>query len=352
VLPLPRHEVHAHHSRLLTGHFGLQFLSVARLGFLGCTFLGCTGPLPDLTEVADDPRVGVPVSAAVRQPVQEIGDFGPDILLPAEESLDEEVARVGDRVLRKSHVFDRLLTASPQASLEVIDLLILDILVAERALALGIVVDPQRVESLARAEEDGLREQVAQFGEQIEFETYVKNTFQMSLEEYSRFLRIHTAQLLYYGYAIRFSAMLEDRVQVRFLANQDRAVVEDLVDRVSKGADFATLARRFSEDDRTSRDGGLLPPFGTAGPEPIAEPAMKLREGELSPIIEAEAGGIVHYYLVYCLKRFERRQVTFEEVRQELDEDLMLHPVTKLEREAFALRYRTEMESGKPKQRP
>ncbi len=92
--------------------------------------------------------------------------------------------------------------------------------------------------------------------------------------------------------------------------------------------------------------------FGVSGPEPIAEPAMKLRAGGLSPIIEAEAGGVTHYYLVYCLKRFERRQVTFEEVRQELDEDLMRHPVTKLEREAFALRYRTEMESGKPKQRP
>jgi hypothetical protein len=316
--------------------------------------LACASPVLEVSEVAEEePGAVAPVSATVRQPVQEIGDYGPDILLPPEDSVDEEVARVGDRVLRKSHIYDRLLSASPEASLEVVDLLILDILVAEMALAHGIRVDPDRVELLAQAEEDALREHVAeQFGGQIEFGEYVRTTFQMSAEEHSRLLRLRMAQLLYYGYAIRFSAMLEDRVQVRFLAHKDRAEVEDLVDRLSKGADFATLARLHSEDERTRRDGGLLPPFGVAGPEPIAEPAMKLQEGELSPIIEADAGGVPHYYLVYCLKRIERRQVTFEEVREELDEDLTRQPVTRLEREAFALRYRGEMESRKPKQWP
>ncbi len=291
---------------------------------------------------------GAPVPAAVQQPAPRMDGYGPEILLPAKDTTDAEVARVGDRVLRKSHVYDRLLAASPDASLEVVDLLILDILVAEQALSHGISVDPEYVEALASAEENQLKKQVlSQFGGQVEYAEYVRNTFQMLPEEYLLVLRLRVAQLLYYSYTIRYLAMLEDRVQVRFLANKNRTVLEDVVDRVSKGADFATLARRFSEDETTRREGGLLAPFGAGFPHPIAEPAMELKRGELSPIIEADVGGSPRYYLVYCLERFAKREVTFPEVHAELDGDLERHPLTRLEQEAFALRYRGEMEARK-----
>ncbi len=327
----------------------LQFCSILVL----LTWVSCAGRIPDLDQVTQQRSAGTalgPVPASVQQPVPEIDDYGPEILLPAKNTTDEEVARVGDRVLRKSHIYDRLLSASPDTSLEVVDLLILDILVAEMALVHGIRVDPDRVESLAQSEEDQVRQQVEiQFGGRVEFESYIASTFQMSLEEYRRLMRLRVAQQLYHGYAIRYPPMLENRVQVRFLANKDPEVLEDVIDRVTRGADFATLARRYSEDE-TRRDGGLLAPFGAEFPHPIAEPAMKLQRGELSPVIRAEVGGSPRYYLVYCLQSFEKREVTFEEVREELDEDLVRHPVQRLEREAFALRYRGEMESRKPRE--
>ena len=316
--------------------------------------VSCAGRIPDLDQVTQQRSKGTalgPVPASVQQPVPEIDDYGPEILLPAKNTTDEEVARVGDRVLRKSHIYDRLLSASPDASLEVVDLLILDILVAEMALVHEIRVDPERVELLAQSEEDQVRQQVEiEFGGKVEFGSYVASTFQISLEEYRRLMRLRVAQQLYHGYAIRYPAMLEDRVQVRFLANKDSEVLKDVIERVTRGADFATLARRYSEDETTRRDGGLLAPFGAEFPHPIAEPAMKLREGELSPVIQADVGGNPRFYLVYCLQRFEKREASFEEVREELDEDLVRQPVQRMEREAFALRYRGEMESRKPRE--
>ncbi len=353
MLPVPRHAFRAYTARVLNSRVLNRIWTFCSILVL-LTWVSCAGRVPDLDQATQQRPQDVsldPLPASVQQPVPEIDDYGPEILLPAENTVDEEVARVGDRVLRKSHIYDRLLSASPETSLEVVDLLILDILVAEIALLHEIRVDPERVELLAQSEEDQVRQQVEiEFGGKVEFGSYVASTFQISLEEYRRLMRLRVAQQLYHGYAIRYPAMLEDRVQVRFLANKDSEVLKDVIERVTRGADFATLARRYSEDERTRRNGGLLAPFGAEFPHPIAEPAMKLQKGELSPVIQADVGGSPRYYLVYCLERFEKREAKFEEMREELDEDLVRHPVQRLEREAFALRYRGEMEGRKPRE--
>lgn len=313
---------------------------------------GCAGGASEPAEATRNSAWPVgSIETSVHQPVQELDDYGPEFLLPDENTSDDVVATIAGRVLRKSHIYDRLLLVSPDASLEVVDLLVLDILVAEMAMAHDIRVDPAKVDGFAKAEEDRLQETIdVEFDGKLSFEEFVRSTFEMSVEEHRQLKRRQAARLFYLGYAIRYPAMLEDRVQVRFMANKDRQVLQDVVDRVSRGADFATLARRYSEDETTRRDGGLLTPFGAGFPHPITEPALRLQEGELSPIIEADVGSSVRYYLVYCLKRFDKRDVTFEEVREELDRDLVQHPVTRLEIEAFTLRYRPELESRIPRE--
>jgi parvulin-like peptidyl-prolyl isomerase len=70
-----------------------------------------------------------------------------------------------------------------------------------------------------------------------------------------------------------------------------RAAAESVVDRLRKGADFATLARRLSDDKGTASGGGVLPPFGRGQVDPALEAAaFALKPGEISNVVETSAG--------------------------------------------------------------
>jgi parvulin-like peptidyl-prolyl isomerase len=231
------------------------------------------------------------------EPVQQdpqavpVGDLGPEILLPRADEPDAEVARVGDLVLRKSHAYTRLLSAHPKLALSAVDLLVTDVLVARHAEQHGIRVSEERVEQLAAEEEQQVREQVAtELGSQMDLETYVWRIFGMRLGDWRNTLRLRTAQRLYQSYVIRYLATREDRVQVRFLVHKDRKVAQEVVDKVRGGADFATLALRWSEDP-SRRDGGMLPPFGRTFQHPVVDVAFGLQRGQVSDPFESPHGG-------------------------------------------------------------
>jgi parvulin-like peptidyl-prolyl isomerase len=285
------------------------------------------------------------------EPVQQdpqavpVGDLGPEILLPRADEPDAEVARVGDLVLRKSHAYTRLLSAHPKLALSAVDLLVTDVLVARHAEQHGIRVSEERVEQLAAEEEQQVREQVAtELGSQMDLETYVWRIFGMRLADWQRTAELRIAQRLYQGYVIRYLALREDRVVVRYIVHKDRTVLEDAAQKVREGADFATLARRLSEDP-LRRDGGLLPPFGSGFPHPVAEQALQLKPGQLSPVFERSSGGASRHYLVYCLRQLPGRSVTFDEVRDEIDRELEQKPLSPIETNAYTLRWRGAVEA-------
>lgn len=296
------------------------------------------------------PETGSPGTAA-HPPVQlvptappELHDLGPEILLPPQDSRDEEVARVGDLVLRKSHAFTRLQSAHPNLALTAIDLLVFDVLVARHAEQYGIRVDPRRVETIAQAEEQTIRGQVGtEFGGELDFGSYVWRIFGMRLAAWQQTLRLRTAQRLYQGYVIRYLGLREDRVQVRFLAHKDEAVVREVAEKVRAGADFGTLALRWSEDG-TRRDGGLLPPFGKGFQHPVAEVALGLSRGQVSEPFRGRLGDSDRWFVVYCLDRMAGRDVPFAAVRDEIDKDLADNPLTQIETAAYTLRWRSQLD--------
>ncbi|MBL8739120.1 MAG: peptidylprolyl isomerase, partial [Planctomycetes bacterium] len=208
--------------------------------------------------------------------------LGPEVLLPDPAGQDREVARVGDVVLRESHVYQRLLSAHPKLALDAVDLLVCDVLVAQHARQFGIVVPQERVDALVAEEEQALRRQIAdELGATMDLGTYVWRLFGMREDDWRAVLRLRTAQRLYQGYVIRYLALREDRVQVRFLVHKDQAQADEVVAKVRQGADFGTLALRLSEDD-SRRDGGLLPPFARGSQHPVAEVAFTLQKGQVS----------------------------------------------------------------------
>lgn len=291
-----------------------------------------TDPLP-----APPPQVTPPTAPVVAD------GYGPEILLPKEDAKDEEVARIGDLVLRQSHAFTRLLSADPKLALSAVDLLIFDVLVARHAQQYGVTVSEQRVTEIAEREERNLRQQVEQELPNVRFADYVWRLFGMREQDWQAALKLRTAQRLYQGYVLRYLALREDRVQVRFLAQKDRKVAQEVVDKVRAGADFATLALQWSEDP-SRRDGGLLPAFGKGFQHPAATRAFELGKGAVSDPFEAEWGGEKRWFVVYCLEHRPGRDVPFEAVRKEIDADLERAPVTSLETAAYTLRWRNEEE--------
>lgn len=271
-------------------------------------------------------------------------EFGPELLLPDPGRGDDEVARVGGQVLRRSHAFARLLSADPRLALSAVDLLVFDVLVAGHAREAGIRVEPARVHALAEQEEATLREQVAaELGAGLSFDDYVWRTFGMTIGDWRQTVQLRVAQRLYHGYVIRYLAMREERVTVRYIVHKDPAVLRDLAERVRDGADFGTLALRHSED-ALRRDGGLLPPFGAGFPHPVAEVALALRPGDLSAVFQRDTQNGTRHYLVYCLDRTPGRAVAFADVRDEIDADLQQRPLTPIETNAYTLRWRGALE--------
>lgn len=305
----------------------------------------CAGPRPAVAPPRATPVAPPVVSIDVPPPVPPpLADLGPGILLPAPGARDDEVARVGDLVLRKSDAYTRLLSADPKLALSAVDLLVFDVLVARHAEQFGIRVGSARVEQIAGAEERQLHRQMqAELGGELDFASYVWRIFGMKVEDWQGALRLRTAQRLYQGYVIRYLGLREDRVLVRYLVHKDRAVVEDAVARARAGADFATLALRYS-DDAYRRDGGLLPAFGRGFPHPVAETAFTLKKGEVSAPFAAKVGDEQRWFAVFCVERFQGRDVPFEVVRDEIDRDLQDRPLSPLETSAYTLRWRGQLE--------
>jgi len=70
-----------------------------------------------------------------------------------------------------------------------------------------------------------------------------------------------------------------------------RQKAQDLLDRIKKGEDFATLARLYSQDPGSAPEGGDLG-FGdrTAYVKEFSANAFKLKAGEISPVFESDFG--------------------------------------------------------------
>ena len=293
------------------------------------------------------PRDRGPAPLVPQDLKQGLEKLGPEILLPTKNPGDTKMWELGEVVIRKSNVYDRMLEARPRVTKSFLDSLILDALIAREAKQHSITVDPKKVDAVVQNHVVDLRRQVAKDWKQLTFDQYCQLHYGMSgARSYQDWRRLTYARQLYRGYVIRYLAMLQDRVQVRVFAHTDRKVVEEVRERARKGADFKTLVLlKRSEDVLSNRNGGLLQPFARDYPRPFTAHAFQLKPGDLSEVVVAETGSAKMHYLLYCLKRMPGRNVRFEEVRKELDEELSKNPVEPEERKSLHIRLRTRSKS-------
>ena len=292
--------------------------------------------------VSEVPR---PAGDGRAAPVTSGGEIDPAVLLPSVETSDDVVARVGGFSIHKRHVYEHLRKTEPAAQRTLVESVELNVLVAQAASAWDIRLDAAVVARQTAEQQEQLREVVErQLGGRSGFGRYIRSQFGMTLEQHAEWLRDKNIRALYRQYVVRYAALLEDRVEVRYIVNADRLVLEDIAAKVRQGASFATLALRHTEDGN-KLDRGLLPPFGRSFDHPVTAVALGLDVGQLSDIFISEVQGSNRYYLVYCLRKLPGRAAAFAEVREQLEREIETQPLTELEFRAGVMCLKARMET-------
>jgi parvulin-like peptidyl-prolyl isomerase len=102
--------------------------------------------------------------------------------------------------------------------------------------------------------------------------------------------------------------------------NQRRARAADLLNQLKRGADFAALARRYSDDPGTRERGGDLGRFTRDTHTPrFDEAAFALTPGQLSQVVETEYG----FHIIKAIEHHSERVRRFDEVRGQIDQQLL-----------------------------
>lgn len=120
---------------------------------------------------------------------------------------------------------------------------------------------------------------------------------------------------------VRHLVVMSERWRPAEHRDSARAVAEEAFQRARNGESFAELAAEYSDEPGAAERGGLLQPGreGSWVPE-FWRAALALEEGQVSPVVDTEFG-------FHVIRLEERRRVPFEEVREEVLEDVMDLPL-------------------------
>jgi peptidyl-prolyl cis-trans isomerase SurA len=134
------------------------------------------------------------------------------------------------------------------------------------------------------------------------------------------FNRIPTDSLPYFSTEVEVGQIVKVGKPSRKNRDEARAKLEDIKKRIEKGEDFATLAKRYSEDPVSAADGGTLGFFKKKELVPEYEAAaLKLEPGQLSNVIESQFG----FHLIQLIERrgeeFNTRHILIKPAASEID---------------------------------
>jgi len=95
-----------------------------------------------------------------------------------------------------------------------------------------------------------------------------------------------------------------------------RAQAEDIAKQLKAGANFADLAKKYSQDESTSKDGGLLPPItrGRTVPE-FEQAAFNTPVGQTTGVVRTSYG----FHIIHVEAKQEARLKPLDEVKSEIE---------------------------------
>ncbi|GIX04153.1 MAG: hypothetical protein KatS3mg114_0022 [Planctomycetaceae bacterium] len=112
------------------------------------------------------------------------------------------------------------------------------------------------------------------------------------------------------------------RVKAKMILLNNPRRARECWEKVAKDPDnFEKYAQEYSVDPNSRSLGGTIPPIPRySGNDALEQAAFKLKEGEISGLIEISTGT---YAILLCEGRTEPAQVTFDDVRDSLYEELL-----------------------------
>ncbi len=120
---------------------------------------------------------------------------------------------------------------------------------------------------------------------------------------------------------------------------QAKQKIDSLAILINSGEDFSELAKKFSDDRTSARNGGIMPWFSSAGMIPeFSDASFSLKnDGDISPVIRTPYG-------FHIIKRIERKPVApFEEMENFLIDKIRKNPeISKHSRQLFINKLKKE----------
>ncbi len=98
-----------------------------------------------------------------------------------------------------------------------------------------------------------------------------------------------------------------------------KAKAEQILKEVKAGGDFAALAKKYSEDEGSAKQGGDVDFFGKGRMDPaFEEAAFRLKPGEVSEIVKSQYG----FHIIKVTDRKAAATRTLDEVRPQIEDQL------------------------------
>ncbi len=189
-----------------------------------------------------------------------------------------------------------------QMRAQILEWMIEQVLIEQAAAGMGITVTDEDVQA-------AIAQMVQDAGSQEAFQEHLARSG-MTLPDLQVQLR---AELLRARVLERVQATVPERaeqVHARHILVDTRERAEALLGQIQAGADFAQMARMYSQDESTRDAGGDLGwfPRGVLLAPEVEEVAFSLQAGQVGPIVQSQFG----YHIVQTLERRQDEPISPE----------------------------------------
>lgn len=110
----------------------------------------------------------------------------------------------------------------------------------------------------------------------------------------------------------------QDEVHAQHILLKEESGAKEVLEKVKKGEDFETLAKKHSTDPSAAQNGGDLGFFTRARMVPqFADKAFSMKKGEISEPVKSPFG----WHIIKVLETREGKPVKFDEIKEEVKRD-------------------------------
>ena len=204
---------------------------------------------------------------------------------PAEAVAPAALGTVAGAPLRAEDLLVEWHGVAPRDVWFVVEKLVATRLTRAEAQRLKIRLAPELVELRVAEETRRVSKQVAEAGEDLSVDEFLRSRLGVEPDAYFRQMRVATIRQMLAERATRAWTLTNEWVRLRLIIVGSPAEIEEVQAQLAAGGDFAELARERSLDDTAER-GGLVPFLVRQERSPLSSLAFLTEPGEVGGPIE------------------------------------------------------------------